>query len=208
MTRLIGWIIASIIATATLSSFASSGPTPPADPQISASPSVAAPTTTPTPPAISPSPSPTKTAKVEVKTEQKETVLEFASKTIQDATLFIGETKTISAGAQGKEVVTYEVTYIDSRETQRKAIKTERIDPVDRVIATGTKSKPIETTSTTSSNQVGDTYTNSAGNQVQRPIYSDSIPAGASAQCKDGTYSFSQSRRGTCSGHGGVAEWL
>jgi hypothetical protein len=33
-------------------------------------------------------------------------------------------------------------------------------------------------------------------------------PAGASAKCRDGTFSFSQSRRGTCSHHGGVTEWL
>jgi hypothetical protein len=35
-----------------------------------------------------------------------------------------------------------------------------------------------------------------------------SAPAGASAVCRDGTYSFSQSRSGTCSHHGGVARWL
>lgn len=29
-----------------------------------------------------------------------------------------------------------------------------------------------------------------------------------SAICKDGTYSYSANRRGTCSGHGGVSEWL
>jgi Protein of unknown function (DUF3761) len=33
-------------------------------------------------------------------------------------------------------------------------------------------------------------------------------PAGATAKCNDGTYSFSQHRRGTCSHHGGVAVWL
>jgi hypothetical protein len=33
-------------------------------------------------------------------------------------------------------------------------------------------------------------------------------PPGATAQCRDGTYSFSQSRSGTCSHHGGVATWL
>lgn len=33
-------------------------------------------------------------------------------------------------------------------------------------------------------------------------------PSGASAICKDGTYSYSQHRRGTCSGHGGVSVWL
>jgi len=52
-------------------------------------------------------------------------------------------------------------------------------------------------------------YINSKGNTVQSPTKSQngSIPAGASARCRDSTYSFSQSRRGTCSHHGGVAEW-
>lgn len=52
------------------------------------------------------------------------------------------------------------------------------------------------------------TYTNTAGNEVCRPYDSPSAPAGASAQCKDGSYSFSQTRSGTCSGHGGVSHWL
>lgn len=50
-------------------------------------------------------------------------------------------------------------------------------------------------------------YTNTQGNEVQSPTYYDSQPSGATARCGDGTYSFSQSRRGTCSHHGGVAEW-
>lgn len=51
-------------------------------------------------------------------------------------------------------------------------------------------------------------YTNVDGNQVHSPAYSATVPSGASAQCRDGTYSFSQHRSGTCSHHGGVAEWL
>lgn len=51
-------------------------------------------------------------------------------------------------------------------------------------------------------------YTNTAGNEVHSPAYSNSVPSGASAICGDGTYSFSQSRRGTCSHHGGVSQWL
>ena len=35
-----------------------------------------------------------------------------------------------------------------------------------------------------------------------------SVPAGATAQCGDGTYSSSQHHSGTCSHHGGVARWL
>lgn len=51
-------------------------------------------------------------------------------------------------------------------------------------------------------------YTNTSGNQVHSPAYSNSVPAGATAICGDGTYSFSESRRGTCSHHGGVSQWL
>lgn len=51
-------------------------------------------------------------------------------------------------------------------------------------------------------------YTNSAGRHVQSPTYYPSAPRGATARCVDGTYSFSQNRRGTCSHHGGVAQWL
>jgi hypothetical protein len=51
-------------------------------------------------------------------------------------------------------------------------------------------------------------YVNSRGHCVPRPRRSARPPAGATAQCRDGTYSFSQSRRGTCSWHGGVRRWL
>lgn len=54
----------------------------------------------------------------------------------------------------------------------------------------------------------GDTYTNVDGNQVSGPVSAPVAPAGATAQCKDGDWSFSQHRSGTCSGHGGVARWL
>lgn len=33
-------------------------------------------------------------------------------------------------------------------------------------------------------------------------------PAGATARCRDGSYSFSKHHSGTCSHHGGVAAWL
>jgi len=35
-----------------------------------------------------------------------------------------------------------------------------------------------------------------------------SAPPGATAQCRDGSYSYSQHHTGTCSHHGGVAQWL
>ena len=53
-------------------------------------------------------------------------------------------------------------------------------------------------------------YTNVSGNTVHSPAYTsdNSVPAGATARCRDGTYSFSQHASGTCSHHSGVATWL
>jgi hypothetical protein len=53
-------------------------------------------------------------------------------------------------------------------------------------------------------------YTNSRGEWVPSPMRTPDgrAPVGASARCRDGTFSFSRSRRGTCSHHSGVAEWL
>ncbi|HEY2766290.1 MAG TPA: DUF3761 domain-containing protein [Pseudonocardiaceae bacterium] len=51
-------------------------------------------------------------------------------------------------------------------------------------------------------------YINSNGVCVPRPVAAATAPAGVTAKCKDGEYSFSKHRQGTCSGHGGVAQWL
>lgn len=51
-------------------------------------------------------------------------------------------------------------------------------------------------------------YTNSSNTIVHRPVATKIVPIGATAQCKDNTYSFSKTRRGTCSHHGGVKKWL
>jgi hypothetical protein len=52
-------------------------------------------------------------------------------------------------------------------------------------------------------------YVNRDGNSVHSPAHSRSgaKPQGATAQCRDGSYSFSQHHSGTCSRHGGVAHW-
>lgn len=70
-----------------------------------------------------------------------------------------------------------------------------------------TKSVPATTTTAVAQEPIRH-YTNSYGNTVQSPTRYNKPPAGATALCRDGSYSFSQSRRGTCSHHGGVAQWL
>jgi hypothetical protein len=48
-------------------------------------------------------------------------------------------------------------------------------------------------------------YKNSSGRCVHSP---SSDPTGATAKCRDGTYSYSQHASGTCSHHGGVDRWI
>jgi Protein of unknown function (DUF3761) len=50
--------------------------------------------------------------------------------------------------------------------------------------------------------------TPSASKSAPAAAAASSDPTGATAKCKDGTYSKSQHHSGTCSHHGGVAEWL
>jgi hypothetical protein len=51
-------------------------------------------------------------------------------------------------------------------------------------------------------------YKNVDGRCVKSPTKSASAPAGATAKCRDGSYSFSLHASGTCSHHGGVAVWI
>jgi Protein of unknown function (DUF3761) len=53
-------------------------------------------------------------------------------------------------------------------------------------------------------------YVNRSGTEVHSPSATKdgAPPANATAKCRDGTYSFSQHRSGTCSHHKGVMAWL
>jgi hypothetical protein len=53
-------------------------------------------------------------------------------------------------------------------------------------------------------------YINKSGIEVHSPAHTKTgaAPAGATARCRDGTYSFSQHHSGTCSHHRGVAGWI
>lgn len=127
----------------------------------------------------------------------------YTTSYVDNATLAKGSTKITTQGVNGVRTYTYEVTYADKVETSRK--ETSNVvttQPINQVVAVGTYEAPPQPSCPSG------TYVNSAGNTVCSPYSSSSAPAGATAECVDGTYSFSQSRRGTCSHHGGVATWL
>jgi hypothetical protein len=75
------------------------------------------------------------------------------------------------------------------------------------------KSNPTQSqqaTTDTSDLTTNKYYVNKSGEVVHSPTKTQSgkAPAGASAKCRDGTFSFIKHRSGTCSHHVGVADWL
>jgi hypothetical protein len=150
-----------------------------------------------------PTPTPTPTPVVTTKTVAETTAIPFPTTTVTSSALPKGKSSITTAGANGVETKTYVVTYTNGVETAR-ALKSDVVTrkPVAQVTTVGTYVPPAAPACTNG------TYVNSRGNTVCRPEVSSSAPSGATARCRDGSYGFSQSRRGTCSSHGGVAEWL
>ncbi|MDP4333287.1 DUF3761 domain-containing protein [Curtobacterium sp. A7_M15] len=157
----------------------------------------------PTPTAIA-TPTPTPVVTTETVTETSR--IPFGATTVESATLAQGTTTVTTPGVRGVDTKTYVVTYTDGVETDR-VLQSDQVTtpPVNQVTTVGTYVAPVAPAAPTCTNG---SYVNSAGATVCRPEAASSAPAGATAKCGDGTYSFSQSRRGTCSSHGGVAVWL
>lgn len=137
---------------------------------------------------------------IETKVLKETEVIPYDTVTQNDASMAQGTSRVVVEGANGERTKTFEVTYTDGKETSRKLISADITKaPVNRVVANGTYVAP------TTYCENG-TYVNSSGNTVCRP--SEHNTGGATAICRDGTYSYSQHRSGTCSHHGGVMSWL
>jgi hypothetical protein len=125
--------------------------------------------------------------------------ISFQTETQYDSNLPSGQTHVTREGVDGIETYVYTIKLTDGKEVSRsltsQAVTTA---PVSKIITVGTYAAPAAANS-------GSGYINSDGNYIGSP---SNDPTGASAQCNDGTYSYSASRRGTCSHHGGVARWL
>ncbi len=143
-------------------------------------------------------------SKVETREEVTTESIPYTSTTVQDNTLPSGTSQVKVAGVNGERTKTWSVTYTNGQETHRSLVsEVVTRAATDEVVAQGTYTAP-----STSQSCPNGAYINSAGNSVCSPYESNSAPSGATAQCRDGTYSFSQSRSGTCSHHGGVSSWL
>lgn len=78
--------------------------------------------------------------RVEVKQEVVEEAIPFQTVTRNDSSLKEGTTKVATQGQEGKDQVTYEVTYIDGVEASRTEIARQSVTAaVDEVIAKGTR---------------------------------------------------------------------
>ncbi|PYY39396.1 hypothetical protein DEJ32_08725 [Curtobacterium sp. MCPF17_046] len=146
---------------------------------------------------------------VTTKTVTETAPVPFTSTTVESATTAAGTSSVTTAGVDGLETKTFTVTYTDGVETGRSLTSTVvTTPPVGQVTTVGTYVAPPPPAPAPAATCTNGSYVNSAGATVCRPEVSSSAPSGATAKCVDGNYSFSQSRRGTCSGHGGVAAWL
>ncbi|MDB5178016.1 MAG: hypothetical protein JWO61_399 [Candidatus Saccharibacteria bacterium] len=131
-------------------------------------------------------------AKPKIKVETKTEAVVFESIEQNDATVSLGEKRVSTEGVNGERTITYEVTYVDGKETSRKETKNEVTKaPVNKLTLVGTYVKPAPAPAVSSS----PTYTAPSGG------------ARTGAICNDGSSS-SATGSGACSHHGGVAYWL
>lgn len=129
-----------------------------------------------------------------VKTVVTTEAVPFESTEQQTNTLPLGQTQVSVEGANGTRMITYDVTYVQGKETARKETKNEiTTSPVTKVTLTGTYVAPPPAQSYTAPSP---TYSPPAQSNVR-----------VGATCNDGSHS-NATGSGACSHHGGVAVWL
>jgi hypothetical protein len=148
-----------------------------------------------------PKPTPPQVQSEVTKTETTTETIPFETQNIDNSSLLSGILQTQTEGVDGVKTKTWSVTLKNGIETNRTLVKEETTTaPITKVVLHGTKApQPV---------CPNGTYVNTDGITVCSPYSAPSAAAGATAQCVDGTYSFSLHHSGTCSHHGGVSTWL
>lgn len=83
-----------------------------------------------------------------IKTETKKEAIAFASIEEEDGTLAKGETRVKTEGANGERTITFQVTYVKDKETDRKEVLNEITKaPIAKVTQKGTYAAPVYTPS-------------------------------------------------------------
>jgi uncharacterized protein YabE (DUF348 family) len=68
-----------------------------------------------------------------------------------DSSLYVGQSKTLKSGADGARLVTYKVTKVDGKVESKKAVTSKVTQaPVGRIVAVGTKKRPVASAGNTS----------------------------------------------------------
>ena len=137
--------------------------------------------------------------------QKKRYIIPIAAFSILTGIGLSSDNSTTSTQVRDAGTQTLSQPYLQEQNTPSVTTETPKVEEAQIPVAEPQVSTtPKQNTSELSNDNY---YNNVDGNTIHSPAYAPSVPAGASALCGDGTYSFSQNRRGTCSHHGGVAQW-
>jgi uncharacterized protein YabE (DUF348 family) len=103
--------------------------------------------------------------RVSTKTVKATQAIGFGTVQKSDSSLYKGQSKTVTTGREGAKVVTYRLVTVDGKTESRKAVSSVVTQkPVTRVVAVGTKSRPVAPApKPTTSGSTGGSSTGSGG---------------------------------------------
>ncbi|MDF2093683.1 ubiquitin-like domain-containing protein [Knoellia sp. 3-2P3] len=94
--------------------------------------------------------------RVSTKTVTATQAIGFGTVEKSDSSLFKGQSKTVKAGREGAKVVTYRLVTVDGKTESKKALKSVVTQqPVARVVAVGTKPRPVADSGSTGGSSTG-----------------------------------------------------